>query len=99
MAERVWGAITQGVGAERTCELVGHWIIHERWVAWDEGRSFTCEGSGIPLVNRTANRWSALPHGDKSLLTSEAEVEMKGGLFGRLCWLQSASDPRHAARW
>jgi hypothetical protein len=31
-----------------------------------------------------ANRWSVLPHGDKSQLTSQAEVEIKGGLLGRL---------------
>jgi hypothetical protein len=78
------GPVTQGVGAERTCELVGHRTIHERWVAWDEGRSFTYEGFGIPLVKRASNCWSVLPQGDKSLLTSEAEVELKGGVVGRL---------------
>jgi hypothetical protein len=78
------GPVTHGVGAERTCELVGHRTIHERWVDWDEGRSFTYEGFGIPLVKRASNRWSVLPHGDKALLTSEAEVELKGGMVGRL---------------
>ena len=81
---RCEGAVARGVGAERTCELVGHRIIHERWVAWDEGRSFAYEGFGIPLMKRATNRWSVLPHGDKSLLTSEAELELKGGVFGRL---------------
>jgi hypothetical protein len=78
------GALSRGVGAERTCELVGHRIIHERWVAWDEGRSFTYEGFGIPLMRRAANRWSVLPHGERTLLTSEAELELKGGVLGRL---------------
>lgn len=78
------GAVSQGVGAERTCELIGNRIIQERWVAWDEGRSFQYEGFGIPLMKRATNRWSVIPHGTQSLLTSEAEVEIKGGVFGRV---------------
>ena len=58
--------------------------MHERWVAWDEGRSFTYEGVGIPLVRRATNRWSVLPRGGNSLLTSEAKLELKGGVLGRL---------------
>ena len=81
---RCEGPLSQGVGAERTCELVGHRTIRERWVAWEEGRSFTYEGFGIPLMTRATNRWSVLPQGDKALLTSEAELEIKGGLLGRL---------------
>lgn len=78
------GAASQGVGARRTCELAGNRIINEHWVAWDEGRSFTYEGFGIPLMKRAANRWSVIPHGEKSLLTSEAELEIRGGVFGRM---------------
>ena len=78
------GAISHGVGAERTCELAGKRTIKERWVAWEEGRSFTYEGFGIPLVKRAANRWSVLPHGEQALLTSEAELELKGGVLGRM---------------
>ena len=81
---RCEGALSQGVGAERTCELAGNYTIKEQWVAWDEGRSFQYEGFGIPLMNRVVNRWSVLPQGEKSLLTSEAELEIKGGVFGRL---------------
>ncbi len=81
---RCEGTLSQGVGAERTCELVGHRTIRERWVAWDEGRSFTYEGVGVPLMKRAVNRWSVLPQGEKALLTSEAELEIKGGLVGRL---------------
>ena len=78
------GAVSHGVGAERTCELVGNRTIKERWVAWDEGRSFQYEGCGIPLMKRATNRWSVIPHGAQSLLTSEAELEIKGGVFGRV---------------
>ena len=81
---RCEGALSQGVGAERTCELAGNYTIKERWVAWDEGRSFTYEGFGIPLMKRATNRWSVIPQGAKSLLTSEAELEIKGGVLGRI---------------
>jgi carbon monoxide dehydrogenase subunit G len=78
------GAVRQGVGAERTCELAGHRIIQERWVAWDEGRSFQYEGFGIQFMKRVTNKWSVTPHGSQSLLTSEAEIEMHGGVFGQV---------------
>ena len=81
---RCEGAVSQGVGAERTCELAGNRIITERWVAWEEGRSFTYEGFGIPLMKHAVNRWSVMAHGEQSLLMSEAEVEIKGGMFGRI---------------
>jgi len=80
---RCEGAISQGVGAERTCELAGNRIIKERWVAWEEGRSFTYEGFGIPLMKRAVNRWSVMAHGEQSLLMSEAELEIKGGMFAK----------------
>jgi hypothetical protein len=78
------GPIAQGVGAERTCEIVGNRTIQERWIAWDEGRSFQYEGFGIPMMRRASNRWSVVSQGARSLLISEAELELKGGLFGRL---------------
>lgn len=81
---RCEGTISQGVGAERTCELVGNRTIRERWIAWDEGRSFQYEGFGIPMMRRVSNRWSVVSQGERALLVSEAELELKGGLFGRL---------------
>ena len=81
---RCKGPISQGVGAERICELVGNRTIQERWIAWDEGRSFQYEGFGIPMMRRASNRWSVVSQGVRSLLISEAELELKGGLFGRL---------------
>ena len=69
---------TRGIGAERTCELVGGLTITERRTAWDQGRSFTYEGSGLPLVKRAMNTWCVRPDGDRSMLVSEALVELKG---------------------
>ena len=78
------GAITRGVGAERTCQLAGNLTVQERWVAWEEGRAFTYEGRGIPLLKQARNHWPVIPQGDKTLLISEAELEIKGGVLGRL---------------
>ena len=75
------GPVSRGVGAERTCDLVGNVTITERWVAWDEGRSFTYEGAGIGLMRRAVNRWSVIPQGERTLLVSEAEVAFVGGVF------------------
>jgi polyketide cyclase/dehydrase/lipid transport protein len=81
---RCAGALSHGIGAEQTCELVGGLTITERWTAWDEGRSFTYEGSGLPLVKRAMNTWSVRPDADRSLLVSEPLVELRGGALGRM---------------
>jgi hypothetical protein len=81
---RCEGEVTQGVGAERTCDLAGNLTIKERWTAWEEGRSFTYEGFGLPMMRRATNRWSVAAQGEKSLLTSEATLELKGGVLGRV---------------
>ena len=81
---RCEGARSKGVGAERTCDLARGITITERWLVWDEGRSFTYEGEGIPLVARARNTWSLDPAGEKTLLTSKAEVILRGGFLGRL---------------
>jgi Polyketide cyclase / dehydrase and lipid transport len=73
-----------GIGAERTCRLNGGMVIRERWLAWDQGRSFTYEGVGIPLVSRATNTWTVRAEGERTLLTSHSEVVLKGGRLGRL---------------
>ena len=90
VSARCAGGRSRGVGAERTCDLVGNRTITERWVAWDEGRSFQYEGFGLPMVARAVNRWSVLPHGEQTLLTTEAEVVFKGGPLGRVLGLAMA---------
>jgi Polyketide cyclase / dehydrase and lipid transport len=37
---RCEGALSRGIGAERTCDLRGGVTIKERWLAWNEGHSF-----------------------------------------------------------
>lgn len=81
---RLEGPVARGVGAERVCDLVGNLTTTERWIEWDEGRSFTYEAIGMPLIKRARNHLSVHPVGEQSLLRSEAAVELKGGVFGRL---------------
>lgn len=74
----------RGVGAERTCDLSGGITIVERWTAWEEGTSFTYEGAGLPLVKRARNTWSVrAENANQTFFTTEADVELKGGWFGR----------------
>ncbi|MFO0597786.1 MAG: SRPBCC family protein [Myxococcaceae bacterium] len=73
----------RGEGALRICELE-RFTVHETITAWDEGRSFTYEGVGAPMMKRARNTWSIEAHGTMTLVTSVAEVELKGGLFGRV---------------
>ena len=76
---------SRGVGARRKCELGANVILEERWTAWNEGHSFQYEGSGIPLVKRAVNTWSVSPHSaQQTLLSCDAEVELKWGWLGRL---------------
>jgi Polyketide cyclase / dehydrase and lipid transport len=81
---RCEGPITRGVGAQRTCDLAGGITIRERWLSWEDGRSFTYEGVGLPLIASARNTWTVRPEGEGTLLTSQAEVTVKGGRLGRL---------------
>lgn len=73
----------RGVGALRVCELKQA-TIHETIVEWDEGRSFKYRGEGAPMMKSAPNRWSVEARGDQTLVTSTAEVVLKGGFLGRL---------------
>jgi hypothetical protein len=50
-----------------TCALRGGVTIRERWLSWNEGRSFASEGVGIPLVARARNEWTVQADGDQTL--------------------------------
>lgn len=74
----------KGVGAERTCCLRGGIEVRERWTEWVEGQSYTYVGTGFPLAKIAKNTWTLTSYGDKTLITSTAEVEAKGGVFGKV---------------
>lgn len=73
----------RGVGAMRVCELE-RFTVRETIVAWHEGRSFTYQGVGAPMMRRAQNTWSVEAHDGMTLVTSEAEVTIKGGVLGLL---------------
>lgn len=77
---------TRGVDAVRVCELGGNVVVKETIITWEEGRSFTYSGQGVPITKRAVNTWSVEEHGHQTLVTSTAEVELKGGFIGR--WLE-----------
>ncbi len=56
----------------------------ERWSAWEDGRSYTYEGTGLPLVRSASNTWTVEPVGERTLLRTEAVVSVAGGALGRL---------------
>ena len=74
----------RGVGAERVCQLVGGITLTERWLAWNDGVSFTYEGHGLPGVRVARNTWTVEPHDTQTILRSEAHVQLRGGLLARL---------------
>ena len=75
---------TRGTGAVRVCELDRNVAVRETVIEWIEGQPFTYSGEGAPLMKRAVNRWSVEGHGTQTLVTSFAEVELKGGRWGRL---------------
>jgi len=75
---------SRGVDAVRVCELGGHVTVKETIIAWDEGRSFTYVGRGLPLIKCAANTWRVEDYGPQTLVTSSAVLEVKGGIWGRL---------------
>ena len=74
----------RGVGTERQCQLRNNLTVVERWVDWQEGESYTYEGFNLPLVKSARNTWSIRNENGKTLLKTESEVILKGGVFGRL---------------
>lgn len=73
-----------GLDAVRVCKLGSNVTVKETIIAWDEGQSYTYLGQGVPLVKRAANTWRVEAHGRQTLVTSSAEVVVKGGIFGHL---------------
>lgn len=79
------GDTKRGVGVTRVCTLKGNMTIREKWIAWDEGSSFTYVGYGLPLIKSAKNTWSfrGSSDGSQTLVMSEAEIEFKGRALGK----------------
>jgi len=78
------GDLIKGVGMVRVCRLKRNITIKEKWISWDEGHSFTYVGYNIPMVKRAINTWSVESIKGKTLVTSKSEIELKGGVIGKL---------------
>jgi len=78
------GDIERGVGAVRICKLKGNMIVKERWISWDEGYSFSYQADETFLFKSAKNRWTVKPENGKTLVTTESEVVLKGGIFGKI---------------
>ncbi len=77
-------SLKRGVGTVRTCELQNNTTIFEKWIDWRENESYTYQGFNLPLVKFAQNTWSveALDE-NMTLLKTNAEIVLKGGLFGK----------------
>lgn len=75
---------SRGVGTIRVCNLKGNMKVREKWIKWDEGNSFTYEADETFLFESAKNTWSVESIDGKTLLTTESEVKLKGGIMGRL---------------
>jgi len=74
----------KGVGTVRVCELRGNMIVTERWTAWDEGISFTYQADEVAFFKSAINKWSIRTENNKTLVVTESEVVLKGGVFGKI---------------
>jgi carbon monoxide dehydrogenase subunit G len=77
---------TEGIGAERTCEVKGFGTLQEKITQWDDGDSLTYAVEGMPKVVRSArSHWSLnaiTPN--KTRVTVESTMETNYGVFGSL---------------
>lgn len=76
--------LSKGIGTIRVCNLKGNITIREEWIEWQEGRSFTYLGYNIPMIKSAKNTWSVKSVNGKTLVTTYSEVELKGGVSGKL---------------
>jgi Polyketide cyclase / dehydrase and lipid transport len=74
---------SRGIGTERVCEL-DKFSVREIFVEWEEGESFKYVATGAPMIKTASNRWSLEDIEGQTLVTSHAEIVVKGGVFGRL---------------
>ena len=72
------GSSNQGVGAERSCEVIQMGTVTEKAVEWDEGNSVKYEVKGLPSVNSFFNKFSLEGEADQTEVRLEGEVDIAG---------------------
>ncbi len=74
----------KGIGTIRECTLTNSVVVNEEIVYWSDGVSFSYLATGIPFVRKAKNTWAVEQCNGKTLVTTNAEVEIKYGAFGRM---------------
>lgn len=77
---------TEGVGAERTCEVRGFGTLQEKIVQWEDGQSLTYAVEGMPSIVRGAqSAWQVQAITPlKTRVSIQSSVETNYGVFGAL---------------
>lgn len=77
---------TEGIGAERTCEVQGFGTLREKIVEWRDGESLAYTAEGMPsVVKRAQNTWRLEPiDARRTRVRSRIDLETRYGVFGTL---------------
>ncbi len=78
------GGVKNGIGTIRTCHLKGNMVVKEKWVQWNEGDSFTYHAESMSIIKSAINKWTVKSSNGKTLVITESEVVLKGGIFGKI---------------
>ena len=77
---------TEGVGAERTCEVQGFGTLREKIVQWRDGESFAYTAEGMPsVVKHAQNTWRIEPISERQTrVRSRIQMETRYGIIGAM---------------
>lgn len=78
--------LTEGVGAERICEVQGFGTLREKITQWQDGKSFTYAVEGMPsIIRRGRSTWrveAITP--EKARVSISSRLETRYGFVGTL---------------
>ena len=73
-----------GIDAARHCEVPGFGGIEESITQWREGEGFTFRVEPFGMIDESSSTWKITPQGDKTLVYTELNVNMRYGILGSL---------------
>ncbi len=73
-----------GSDAARHCDIPGFGGVEEFVTEWSEGVGFTYRVEPFGLIDESSSTWRITPQGDKTLVHTELNVNMRFGVFGSL---------------
>ncbi|MCH8060954.1 MAG: SRPBCC family protein [Chloroflexi bacterium] len=73
-----------GVDAARHCDVPGFGGIEEFITEWNEGVGFSYKVEPFGMIDESSSTWKITPQGDKTLVYTELNVNMRFGLFGSI---------------